>query len=198
MLEIIFISVFIFFIIIICIISKFLYKEEEFVLQKTDENIVYIDPRKLDNKEIEEIIHLLRDGIQDRYYKAGRGKRLLYYARVTYENKTYYKIGVTSNSFEKRFNGRFGTYENIELIRACELPKSKSDQFEKDVLDYFHPYKVLNREVFAKKSGWTEVFNHDVLELDKGTIDRYLSYYERDVRKDIQKNPFIPVEINAA
>ena len=90
----------------------------------------------------------------------------LYYVRFNYNNKYYYKIGITKHSVEKRFkyqNHRpdkvifeklFSSYNEAKYEERCILEKFKSK-----IIDF----KFLT-------DGNTEVFNTDVLLLDSEEV----------------------------
>lgn len=86
----------------------------------------------------------------------------LYYLRVSVEDKTYWKIGITNRSVKERFKGDLNKI-TILYFHTFDLG-SQAALCEKNILNMFKAYKAEN--VNALKTGNTELFTKDVLQMD--------------------------------
>lgn len=90
----------------------------------------------------------------------------LYYIKVTIENDIAYKIGITNRTIEERFCKDIG---KIQIVKTWDFPNGKdARKEEKKILDKFAVYKWTGPALLV--DGNTELFDRDVLELDKGDI----------------------------
>jgi hypothetical protein len=87
----------------------------------------------------------------------------LYYLRVSDSNQTYWKIGITNLSVKKRF--RKSDREKITIL-YCHKFENGLDAYsaEQNILSMFKAYKAENVSIL--KSGNTELFTKDVLQMD--------------------------------
>lgn len=89
---------------------------------------------------------------------------ILYYIKVTKDNETYYKIGITNRTVEKRFSPD----KDKIIINLSETYYEKgSDARDAEILllNKFKDKRVTVQG-FLKSEGNTELFLEDVLELD--------------------------------
>jgi len=94
----------------------------------------------------------------------------LYYLKVTRNNHTFYKIGITNNTVKRRYDSETKVkYEVIyeEYYKNGEIPLIIEQQI-KNTYQIQIVYKTI--KVFDR-TGNTEVFYTDVLNLDKGAIN---------------------------
>jgi len=91
---------------------------------------------------------------------------ILYYLKVTdSENVTSYKIGITNRTVEERYGA--ADMAKIEIIKTWDYVKGlDARKEEKRILDNFRVYKVSSA-YNPLQNGNTELFDRDVLELDK-------------------------------
>lgn len=88
---------------------------------------------------------------------------ILYYIKVEKENRNFYKVGITNRTVSKRFSGEMC---HITVIKT-KIYKKGIDAYndEKEILERFKEYKYSGIPVI--KSGNTELFTIDILNLDK-------------------------------
>jgi len=73
-----------------------------------------------------------------------------------------YKNGITNYTVEKRY---LRDMDRIEVLQTVEFENGRdARRFETNVLAAFWQYRYLGLPIF--KSGWTEMFNRDVMGLD--------------------------------
>mgnify|MGYP005988811355 CR=1 FL=1 len=134
----------------------------------TTKTVIYIDSKN----EVKEIIN--EDELLSKYditpldsfkkkYKIIENENsdnYLYYFKFIFKNKTYFKVGITSTSLKKRYGKEHEKINEIlycKKIDACiKTEKKILNEFKDDLF----PLKYFN-------SGYSEVFDKDVLQLDK-------------------------------
>jgi len=88
---------------------------------------------------------------------------ILYYLRVSDENTVYWKIGITNLSVKERF-------PSVDREKIVVLYSQKFDdgnvaqKAERNILNIFKEYRAQGLDIL--KSGNTELFTHDVLQMD--------------------------------
>lgn len=86
---------------------------------------------------------------------------LLYYVRVSYNNRRFYKIGVTTTTLKQRFGDEYHKIDKIifakRVIGALRVEQEVRESFR----DHLFPLGI-----FRGSSGYTEFFDCDVLHLD--------------------------------
>lgn len=91
---------------------------------------------------------------------------ILYYVKVEHNGTTAYKIGVTNKTVEKRYAGvdisKITVLKVRDFIEGVDAYKA-----EQEILKKFGVYR-LRGVVLLESHGNTELFDRDVLELDKG------------------------------
>jgi len=93
---------------------------------------------------------------------------ILYYLRIEHNNQTAYKIGITNRTVFQRYNA-------VDLAKITVLSKVHYNQGiiareeERRILKEFKQYKWKGPNLL--RSGNTELFDRDVLELDEKDID---------------------------
>ena len=93
------------------------------------------------------------------------GPAILYYVRLYSDGCVYYKIGVTSSSVDERFR-----HTRVTGIKVVELQtwyfETGGDAFkwENSILKIYKQFKTKDKPL---RSGNTEVFDTDILNLDK-------------------------------
>lgn len=91
---------------------------------------------------------------------------IMYYIKVEYRQKTYYKIGITNFTVEKRFAGK--DLKKITILKIWKYKKgSVALKKEQGVLKRYRKYRYKGNVKIFKKGGNTELFTRDVLELDR-------------------------------
>lgn len=94
----------------------------------------------------------------------------LYYLRVVFEDKFFYKIGITNRAVFDRFSSR--DLKNITIVREFYFNSGKlARDVEKHILTANKDF-IIDKGTFILESGNTEIFEIDVLSLD-GEIDVY-------------------------
>lgn len=90
----------------------------------------------------------------------------LYYIKIFSNNKIYYKIGVTKEDILYRFRGEKKNGVSIEVLYQ-EYFKIGGEAYkkEKEILEKYRKYLTKDKPLYRK--GNTEVFDKDVLGLDK-------------------------------
>ena len=89
---------------------------------------------------------------------------ILYYLSIN--NGTFYKIGITNRSVEERFKQQ--DLRNIVILKEWFFKQGKTAlEKEQELLTIFKDYRVTSKETIS--SGYTELFNTDILKL--GLID---------------------------
>jgi hypothetical protein len=83
----------------------------------------------------------------------------LYYFKFSFKNKEYYKVGITSNSLENRYGSEFKKIERIIYFKKIDSCLKIERIILKEFKDNLFPLKYF-------KSGYSEVFDMDVLGLD--------------------------------
>lgn len=87
----------------------------------------------------------------------------LYYLRVSHEDKTYWKIGITNIGVKSRF--RPGDLKKITILYSHRFENGADARMaESNILKLFKEYRV--KGVAALKVGNTELFNADVLQMN--------------------------------
>jgi len=93
----------------------------------------------------------------------------LYYVKLTYNHKNYYKIGITTKDdiIKGRFGGKRYSKFKPTLLLAIHYEKGR-DAYEEEskYIKMFKEFKISYNEKFLP-SGNTEVFNKDVFNLDR-------------------------------
>lgn len=88
----------------------------------------------------------------------------LYYLRVDYGPFKAYKIGITNKEVEERW---VKDLDRVTIIKIWDYPRGKdARKEERRILNDFKVYKWTGIDLL--KSGNTELFDRDVLELDNG------------------------------
>ena len=89
------------------------------------------------------------------------GETTFYYIRLIFKNRRYYKVGVTLNSVEERYQAK--DFNVIDKV-LYEQKLTHANTIEKQILQKFSdclfPLAILS-------SGYSEVFDQDVLGLDE-------------------------------
>lgn len=87
-------------------------------------------------------------------------KTTIYYIKLTLEDKTWYKIGITSKStIFKRFSAE--SHLNIEVINTKVFESGKpAYELEQEILKEFDSYKTQDKPL--NKGGNSEVFDKDI------------------------------------
>ena len=88
---------------------------------------------------------------------------VLYYVKISNNELTYYKIGITNN-LEKRFQAERDKRIEVLLTRHFSIGSDARIE-EKRLLDMYKVYRVKHID-FLKSRGNTELFRVDVLGLD--------------------------------
>jgi len=92
-------------------------------------------------------------------------KGILYYLRVEYRNKTYYKIGITNRSINDRFNN--SDLEKITILKTWKHKRGfTSYKKEQAILKKYSEYRYRGKTKVLQSGGNTELFTKDVLGLD--------------------------------
>lgn len=88
----------------------------------------------------------------------------LYYLRVNHEKETYWKIGITNRGVRSRF--RYADRAKITIL-YCHLFEKGIDaqSAERNILNLFNEYRPKDLDILIS-SGNTELFSHDVLQMD--------------------------------
>ena len=90
---------------------------------------------------------------------------LLYYLKIVYKEKVYYKIGVTNKDIEHRFCP--SDLQKIEVLKVWKFEKGEDAyKKEQEILRKYRSYKYNGKEKILKTRGNTELFVCDVLGLD--------------------------------
>lgn len=88
---------------------------------------------------------------------------LCYYVRISRDNEIYYKIGVTNRTVKARFAA--DTDKDIRILQIKEfLTGQEAWDYEQEILD---KYPRVSIDGFLKSGGNTELFETDILGLDK-------------------------------
>ena len=90
---------------------------------------------------------------------------MLYYLRVSDGDSTYWKIGITNNSVEKRFCSLQDKSKITILYCYVFESGSIARQAEKNILTLFSQYRAKNVKIL-KLCGNTELFTKDVLQMN--------------------------------
>ena len=88
---------------------------------------------------------------------------ILYYIEFSFENNLFYKIGITTQSIEKRFSKETEIKITRVLLREIYKDGSKALNKEREILDKFKNEKIPHR--ILNYGGSSEVFCCDVLGL---------------------------------
>ena len=90
------------------------------------------------------------------------GETTLYYLRLLYKEKRYYKIGVTLNSVRSRYKTvDFKFIDKILYEKKVTHANTIEQQIIKKFREHAFPLAILS-------SGQTEVFDYDILQMDVG------------------------------
>ena len=90
---------------------------------------------------------------------------ILYYIRVNHNGKTYYKIGITNYTIEKRF--RLSDREKMTILKTWEFAFGEdARKIEQKILETYSKFRYTGDEIILQSSGNTELFTDDVLGLD--------------------------------
>lgn len=99
---------------------------------------------------------------------------ILYYLRVVYKKRKYYKIGITNRSIKERYN--HGDLKKIVVLEewAYNIGKDGYNK-EKDLLIKFSKFRYRGKDKILK-DGNTELFIYDILGLDnqRGDTNVYI------------------------
>ena len=87
---------------------------------------------------------------------------VLYYIKVRYKNRQFYKIGVTSNNLQKRYGDDHSKIEKI-LFEQRVIGALKA---EKEILERFKEH-LFPLAIFRDGNGASEFFDADVLGIDQ-------------------------------
>lgn len=83
-----------------------------------------------------------------------------YYFKFIFKEKTFYKIGITSQTLKERYGSDYSKIDKIlydkKIDGAIQTEKRLKEQFKDDI----YPLAYLNG------GGHTETFDRDILELD--------------------------------
>lgn len=98
--------------------------------------------------------------------KPPEGKFWLYYIKLSFDGKDYYKIGYTKKHIYDRFSAVY--YSEVTLLGKWVYDAEDAVRAaEKTILKLFHCYKLPKGVIILKNNGNTEIFTTDVLRLDK-------------------------------
>ena len=90
-----------------------------------------------------------------------KGKTILYYIKVTYKERVYWKIGITNESVRKRFAG--DTHVKIDVVWEHEYAhRVEARAVEFELLTLFKDKLVKNANVL-RSGGNSELFSEDIL-----------------------------------
>ena len=95
---------------------------------------------------------------------------ILYYLRITTQSSgVLYKIGVTNNTIDQRFNLK--DLSIIEVLNTSDYIVGEGAYTEEQrILREFKKYRYTGPKILVS-NGNTELFTRDVLELGKGIIN---------------------------
>lgn len=86
---------------------------------------------------------------------------VLYYIRIKHNNRIFYKIGITTNSVNKRYGGDYSKIDKIiyekRVVGALKIEKDIKERYR----DNLFPLAI-----FKQANGATEIFDKDVIGLD--------------------------------
>ena len=89
---------------------------------------------------------------------------LTYYVKIEFENLTYYKIGVTNRTVQKRFEKDFRE-KKITILKEWYFNNGQDAlDLERSILQI---YPAVTIENFLLNGGNTELFECDILDLDR-------------------------------
>lgn len=88
------------------------------------------------------------------------GETTLYYLRLSFRGKRYYKIGVTLGSVKSRYTSK--DFETIDKV-LYEKQLTHANTIEKQIIKKFQD-KVFPLSILS--SGQTEIFDEDILKMD--------------------------------
>ena len=95
------------------------------------------------------------------------GDTSLYYFSFSIKGEKYYKIGITKYSVYERYKDLDGSnYKAIDKI-FFDTKIKDAKKIERLILQTFRNDLAMNRDLLARKGGYSEVFTSDVLDLDK-------------------------------
>lgn len=90
----------------------------------------------------------------------------LYYVRLKYDNTHFYKIGITQRDVELRFEGEIAK-RNLHIVKEWVYPTwADAYEVEQKIVKSHQGELLCRGERPLRKTGSTEIFYHDVLELD--------------------------------
>jgi hypothetical protein len=134
---------------------------------KSKDNLTSEEVKELESIQIEYDLLYERmfptnnSNILERYNPIEGGETTLYYLRLLYRGRKYYKIGVTLRDISSRYTQQDQQY--IEKV-LYEKKLTHANTIEQKILKDFHnhifPLAILS-------SGHSEVFDYDILELDE-------------------------------
>lgn len=111
-------------------------------------------------KRIEEIKQSKCSNILDDFNPEEGGETILYYLRLNFRGRKYYKIGVTLNSVKERYSNKdFEIIEKILYEKRLTFANTIEQQIIKKFKDKIFPLSILS-------SGESEIFDEDILKLD--------------------------------
>ncbi len=88
-----------------------------------------------------------------------------YYIKITKDNETYYKIGVTNSNVKNRFI--HDRDKNIVTLMEKKFATGAlAVEYEESILNKFEQHRI-NVPKWLRSNGNTELFEFDILELDK-------------------------------
>lgn len=111
-------------------------------------------------KRIEEIKQSRCSNILDTFNPIEGGETILYYLRLNFKGRKYYKIGVTLKSVKERYSNKdFEIIEKILYEKRLTFANTIERQIIKKFEDKIFPLSILS-------SGESEIFDEDILKLD--------------------------------
>lgn len=98
--------------------------------------------------------------VLDSFNPVEGGETTLYYLRLVFRGKRYYKIGITLHSVAERYTAKdFDIIEKVLYEKKLTFAKTIEQQIIKHFADKVFPLSILS-------SGDSEIFDEDVLKLD--------------------------------
>lgn len=81
--------------------------------------------------------------------KKNNGSGYLYVIKCTGENEQFYKVGITSNSINRRFNGALAMPYNFEVVKLLEAPSGAIYDLETKLHKALKPNHYTPRRAFG-------------------------------------------------
>lgn len=114
----------------------------------------------LSNKIKDEIDVILNFNKKYKIVKNDNADNRFYYFRFVFQNKKYYKLGITSQTLQERYGGEYLKIDKVlydkKIDGAIKLEKLIKKEYQNNIF----PLKFFN------DSGHTEIFSDDILKLD--------------------------------